>query len=159
MKTKTTKKEKKRVSFLMPYIDFCFMLIIIFVGMLSIAYFEPLGTTDLQSKKEEKIDRLAGEHNIRPTGIQYEIRGVGIEKAGAGQVHPLINPAAVQPGGTGAAKKPQGKGEEKSNISPEEMEKLKKEIEEKDKKLQELEKELQKKSEGKGNHLYIDLGK
>lgn len=32
---------RARISFILPFVDFAFMLIIIFVGMLSIAYFEP----------------------------------------------------------------------------------------------------------------------
>ncbi|MEW6202268.1 MAG: hypothetical protein AB1546_09850 [bacterium] len=158
MKTEGTKKEKKRVSFLMPYIDFCFMLIIIFVGMLSIAYFEPLGTADLQSEKEEKIDRLEGRHDVRPTGIQYKRSGVGLEESGAGEVHPLINPGAAQPGGTGADKKRTPEGAARSDISKEELEKLKKELEEKNKKLREMEEQLGEKGKGRGDHLFIDLG-
>ena len=50
----------KRVSFLMPYIDFCFMLIIIFVGMLSIAYFEPLGAFDYEVKNDNTVDNEEG---------------------------------------------------------------------------------------------------
>lgn len=69
----------KRVSFLMPYIDFCFMLIIIFVGMLSIAYFEPLGLTDIQTQNEDVINQREGAEDIKPTGAQIKKYGPGEE--------------------------------------------------------------------------------
>ena len=72
--------EKKRISFLMPYIDFCFMLIIIFIGMLSIAYFEPLGTTDVQNQRDEVRDNREGRFTTKPAGIQKEKTGVGEEE-------------------------------------------------------------------------------
>ncbi|MCC6443700.1 MAG: hypothetical protein IT210_09635 [Armatimonadetes bacterium] len=34
----------RRITFLMPFIDFCFMVIIIFLALLSIAYFTPPGS-------------------------------------------------------------------------------------------------------------------
>lgn len=69
----------KRVSFMMPYIDFCFMLIIIFVGMLSIAYFEPLGLTDVQTQHEDTINQREGSEDIKPTGAQIKKYGPGEE--------------------------------------------------------------------------------
>ena len=60
---------EKRVSFLMPYIDFCFILIIIFVGMLSIAYFDPIGATSVEVQRDEKIDGEQGEYDIKPSGV------------------------------------------------------------------------------------------
>lgn len=36
-------QKRKRISFIMPFIDFAFMVIIIFLGMLSIAVFEAPG--------------------------------------------------------------------------------------------------------------------
>lgn len=140
------KKEKKRISFLMPYIDFCFMLIIIFVSMLSIAYFEPLGTTAIQTEHETRIDIREGENPVLPPGIQKQPRGAGAE-TGAGEVHPLIAPHTRSRGAAGAE-------------PAADVEKLKRELAEKEKKLKQLEEELEKKKDkvGKGDHLYIDLG-
>lgn len=42
---------KKRISFLMPFIDFCFLLIILFVALLSVAYFDPSPVQSLQTKQ------------------------------------------------------------------------------------------------------------
>lgn len=67
----------KRVSFLMPYIDFCFMLIIIFVGMLSIAYFDPVGRTDAEAKQPAQPNETSGENEIVPPGIEQINRGAG----------------------------------------------------------------------------------
>ncbi len=80
----------RRVSFLMPYIDFCFMLIIIFVGMLSIAYFEPLGRTDIQTVSENRLDTMEGEFEKKPAGIQSSNFGVG-EKTPTASIHPLTS--------------------------------------------------------------------
>ena len=44
----------KRITFLRSYIDFCFMLIIILISLLSIAYFEPPGTGAGDIKQELK---------------------------------------------------------------------------------------------------------
>lgn len=68
---------RKRVSFLMPYIDFCFMLIIIFVGMLSIAYFEPLGLIDIQTQHEDEINQREGSEDVKPIGAQIKNYGPG----------------------------------------------------------------------------------
>ncbi|MFH1539259.1 MAG: hypothetical protein ABIH66_09900 [bacterium] len=153
MATQTSgKKETKRISFLMPYIDFCFMLIIIFVSMLSIAYFEPLGTTDIQAERESKIDIREGENPVLPPGIQLQRKGIG-EQSGAGAVNPLIAPDANR---AGAAAAP---GTSTARPAAD-VEKLKNELAENKKKLKELEEELEKKKDkvGKGDHLYIDLG-
>lgn len=100
-------RPKKRVSFLMPYIDFCFMLIIIFIGMLSIAYFEPLGTTDIETQETREIDNLEGEFVIKPTGIQQQNIGLGQQEMstelrpleGSGQINALVAPG--ESGGAG----------------------------------------------------------
>ncbi len=42
---------RKRVSFLMPFVDFCFLLIILFVALLSVAYFDPTITDTLAVKR------------------------------------------------------------------------------------------------------------
>jgi hypothetical protein len=88
--------EKRRISFLMPYIDFCFMLIIIFIGMLSIAYFEPLGASDYQTKKETKLEQVQGRFEVRPTGIETQNAGVGMETP-AGTMRPLVAPLSNAP--------------------------------------------------------------
>lgn len=144
---------RKRISFLMPYIDFCFMLIIIFLGMLSIAYFEPLGTSDITNRAEPKIDRLEGENPVRPAGITVQLKGAG-DEAGGGPVHPLISPASGAAAGARRAAPAQG------DAGGEDAEKLKKQIEEQKKKLEELEQKLKEKEDktGRGDHLYIDLG-
>lgn len=49
--------KRKHISFIMPFIDFAFMVIIIFVALLSIAYFEPPGS----GGKEIKIKPLQKE--------------------------------------------------------------------------------------------------
>lgn len=49
--------KRKHISFIMPFIDFAFMVIIIFVALLSIAYFEPPGS----GGKEIKIKLLQKE--------------------------------------------------------------------------------------------------
>ncbi|MEW5945166.1 MAG: hypothetical protein AB1742_03110 [bacterium] len=153
MKQESSGRNKRRISFLMPYIDFCFMLIIIFVAMLSIAYFEPLGTTDMQTLREEKIDRREGEHPLRPTGLQEKREGIGIEP-GASDVRPLIAPRSPQTGGQGAIRR----APDKKALHPEDAEELKRRLEEKERKLKELEEKLRKRKEGRGDHLYIDLG-
>ena len=81
-------KSGKRVSFLMPYIDFCFMLIIIFVGMLSIAYFEPLGRTEVQTKNVSELNMREGKFEIKPVGSQAPQLGAG-EKTADATVRPL----------------------------------------------------------------------
>jgi hypothetical protein len=88
---------KRRVSFLMPYIDFCFMLIIIFVGMLSIAYFEPNGRTDVQTKQANELDNLEGKWQKKPVGLQVQQLGVG-EKSPDQNVVPLVSSASQQTG-------------------------------------------------------------
>jgi hypothetical protein len=82
------KKPKKRISFLMPYIDFCFMLIIIFVGMLSIAYFEPLGKS-MQTTQEKTIDNREGMFDKKPIGIQMQNKGLG-DRENTDMVTPLV---------------------------------------------------------------------
>lgn len=49
-------KKNKSSQYLIPYIDFAFMLIIILIALLSIAYFTPPGE-DGTEKREETIDR------------------------------------------------------------------------------------------------------
>lgn len=169
---------KKRISFLMPYIDFCFMLIIIFVGMLSIAYFEPLGSTDLETEKERTIDKLQGQHEEIPVGVQVRNTGVG-EDEPTGAVHPLYRrpaagaragrtqqrtvrgtgPATRNPAPNAAANPAENKG-----ADPKELERLKKELEQKKKQIQELEKrqgvpqqEIKTGDDEPGNSYYIDL--
>jgi hypothetical protein len=78
MKQEGSAKTGKRISFLMPYIDFCFMLIIIFVGMLSIAYFEPLGATNMESKQDKTPDDTTGIHEAIPPGIETRRAGTGV---------------------------------------------------------------------------------
>lgn len=81
----------------MPYIDFCFMLIIIFVGMLSIAYFEPLGLTDVQTKEDKTIDQSTGREDVMPPGMEKRLNGVGSVTEN-GTVVPLIDRQDQQPG-------------------------------------------------------------
>jgi len=113
------------VSFLMPYIDFSFMLIIIFVGMLSIAYFEPLGSTDIETQQDSTIDQNEGEFLKKPSGIQKKIEGVG-EETPDEQIVPLV------PGVTEAA----GGGE----VSKLEVDRLRKILRDKEQELKRLQK-------------------
>lgn len=89
-----TSGSRKRVSFLMPYIDFCFMLIIIFVGMLSIAYFEPLGLVDIQTKHADTINKSEGQYEVKPRGIQEQNYGPGEQQKNQ-EVLPLSGASAV----------------------------------------------------------------
>lgn len=88
--------QTKRVSFLMPYIDFCFMLIIIFVGMLAIAYFEPPGKTDVEVKRAATRTDMVGRLDPLPAGIERRNRGTG-ESTPQGMLYPLKNPSNQQP--------------------------------------------------------------
>lgn len=157
---------KKRISFLMPYIDFCFMLIIIFVGMLSIAYFEPLGSTDIETKKERTIDKLQGQYERNPEGIQELKQGIG-ENEPTGAVHPLYRKPAAgarveERRRSGPARGPDSAANK--GADPKELERLKKELEQKNKQIQELEKhqgvpsqEVKTGDDEPGNSYYIDL--
>ncbi|AWB10603.1 MAG TPA: hypothetical protein ENO30_06435 [Thermodesulfobium narugense] len=60
---------KRRITFLMPFIDFAFMLVIVFVALLSIAYFKPqeVSTSNLQEQlqqSQEMIAALVKENNM-----------------------------------------------------------------------------------------------
>jgi hypothetical protein len=163
-------ENKKRISFLMPYIDFCFMLIIIFVGMLSIAYFEPPGSSDIETKNEKIIDRMQGQYEKTPVGVQEIKTGVG-EKAPTGAVHVLARrPEAGKPQqkpSPKAAAKMTGPNAaaNKGGADQKELERLKKELEKKNAEIQELEKHQgvppQEIKTGvdndPGNSYYIDL--
>ena len=165
----------------MPYIDFCFMLIIIFVGMLSIAYFEPLGKTDIETKKTEVINNLGGKYDVKPGGIKEIKTGLG-EEAKADEPRPLVGKEGgkikylVPPGigpkpvrATNAAQVNRGAGagvKPKSYISPEELEKLKKKLKEKETEIEKLKATQQEgtggaqpPSAGRGDNYYIDLRK
>ncbi len=163
------KETKKRISFLMPYIDFCFMLIIIFVGMLSIAYFEPTGRTDVETEKTNERNRVQGTYETNPIGTPEENTGVGENKNGE-TVRPLIGKAGWPGGGkvtvvqtsrgtTGQAARPASgaaatqpttaqpagqsgaAGEKpKDYVNPEELEKLKKELEDQKAQIEQLKK-------------------
>jgi hypothetical protein len=173
-----SRKSKKRVSFLMPYIDFCFMLIIIFVGMLSIAYFEPLGKTDIETQKTPIINQREGRFEIKPVGIQESKTGVG-EETKVNELKPLVGKAgggakpliAVPPGAKPAANAVKGNQaatgpgvKPKEYVNPEELETLKKEIEQQQAEIEKL-KATQKEgtggaqppSTGQGDNYYIDL--
>jgi hypothetical protein len=186
MKQEASKQPKKRISFLMPYIDFCFMLIIIFVGMLSIAYFEPLGKTDLETKPTPIINQTAGIHEVNPNGVQVTKTGVGEEQK-INVPHPLIGqtggvmkPAAgtrtgLQPLAQSAQAGPKptvlgsktatGKGDTpKEYVNPDELKKLQDQIDKQKAEIEKL-KETQKEgtggtqppATGKGDNYYIDL--
>jgi hypothetical protein len=169
---------KKRVSFLMPYIDFCFMLIIIFVGMLSIAYFEPLGKTDIETKKTNVINQREGKFEINPVGLQVSKTGVG-EVIKENNTKPLVGRngsitkllPATRPGAKPAAAAAQGNQaatgadlKPKSYVNPEELENLKKELQKQKDEIEKL-KATQKEgtggdqppSTGQGDNYYIDL--
>lgn len=51
----------------MPFIDFCFLLIILFVALLSVAYFDPSPTQSIQTTKGD-------------TGMEEEADGAGAQK-------------------------------------------------------------------------------
>ncbi len=165
-------KVKKRVSFLMPYIDFCFMLIIIFVGMLSIAYFEPLGRTDIETKSTKEINQRPGKFEIKPGGINENKTGVG-EKQPTETLRPLVSNKDTTPPPLVArtnSNRPNLDAAQKSGskpdnyINPAELEKLKKIVEEQRAEIERL-KQSQKDgsggsqppSTGNGNNYYIDL--
>ncbi len=167
----------------MPYIDFCFMLIIIFVGMLSIAYFEPLGKTDIETKNTPDINQTVGRFEVKPIGIQESKIGVG-EETKVNELRPLVGrtgvadaaragvkPAAqsiVNPGLQPASQGNQtatGSGiNSESYINPEELDKLKEELAARQAEIEKL-KATQKEgtggtqppSTGKGDSYYIDL--
>lgn len=162
------KETKKRISFLMPYIDFCFMLIIIFIGMLAVATFEPLGRVDYQTEQTNERNGVQGQYEINPIGIQEVNAGVGENKNGA-TVKPLMGKAggsvtivqqsrgtavqAAKPASgaaaTGQATQPTAQpagqsgaaGEKpKDYVNPEELEKLKKELEDQKAQIEQLKK-------------------
>ena len=136
----------KRVSFLMPYIDFCFMLIIIFVGMLSIAYFEPLGRTDIQTQRATTITKREGRFDSKPLGVQWESQAPGdmdeIERIHAMQGGETITPLVV-PGGAGLNRAAQRAAA--SGASKEELERLREELRQKE---EELKKMIEERPEG-----------
>mgnify|MGYP007056007570 CR=1 FL=1 len=168
----------------MPYIDFCFMLIIIFVGMLSIAYFEPLGTTDIESRHTKKVDSREGQFNKNPLGIQQENMGSGDEQPSE-VVYPLVPVGGLKADGNPVVAADKGNRVDKPggkdlDASKEEVEKLKKLLEAKEEELKKLKENETVQSEGErsteseddlnqekakkgktenipGNHYYIDL--
>ena len=129
MKQENGNSGQKRISFLMPYIDFCFMLIIIFVGMLSIAYFEPPGLTDVQTAEDKTIDQSTGKQDVMPPGMEKRLNGVGAATEN-GAVVPLIDRQDQQSGyrssgvgdmeaaGTGAQPPSQQPGGEQARPRP-----------------------------------------
>jgi len=158
----------------MPYIDFCFMLIIIFVGMLSIAYFEPLGRTDIETKNTKEINQRPGKYEIKPGGINEKKTGVG-EKQPTETLRPLV----PDKGAAATARKNSGRlianranpnpaatagGKPANYVDPAEVERLKKLVEEQHAEIERL-KQTQKEgtggtqppSSGSGNNYYIDL--
>ena len=171
---------KKRISFLMPYIDFCFMLIIIFAGMLSIAYFEPLGRTDIQNKKASELNKTQGKYEINPIGIQESNVGLGEEMPGQ-VVRPLegraggsvrIVPAlsAARTAATQAVSIPQPQGNVGAKpgnyVNPAELDKMKKQLDEQKSEIEHLKKTQGAPGPGggqpaqppyKGDSYYIDL--
>lgn len=64
---------RRELHFLMPFIDFAFMVIIIFVGLLSMAYFDPPGSAGVKRQKsvftENNIKELA-KMGLTPTQIK-----------------------------------------------------------------------------------------
>ena len=163
----------------MPYIDFCFMLIIIFVGMLSIAYFEPQGKTDIQTKESEIIDYREGIYETKPAGMQQSNSGQG-EKNPENEVRPLIGQAGSVAINRGAARMSlnaasnvaaQGGqaagvagGKPADYVEPEQLKKLQEELEKQKAEIEKL-KATQKEgtggtqppSSGQGDNYYIDL--
>ena len=169
----------------MPYIDFCFMLIIIFVGMIAIAIFEPLGKTDLQTVPSKIINPREGKNPIKPVGIQENPNGVGektdiimrplIGRTGGGVKPAIMAPPGLQPLAQSAqagpkpdvqgSKNASGPGDKPNNyVNPEELKKLQEEIEKQKAeilKLKATQKEgtggVQPPTTGKGDNYYIDL--
>ena len=167
----------------MPYIDFCFMLIIIFVGMLSIAYFEPLGTTDIESRHTNKVDSREGQFNKNPLGIQQENMGSGDDQPSE-VVYPLVPVGGLKADGNPVVAANKGRadklGGKDLDASKEEVEKLKKLLAAKEEELKKLKENETVQNEGErstesedvlnqekakkgdtenspGNHYYIDL--
>ncbi len=168
----------KRVSFLMPYIDFCFMLIIIFAGMLSIAYFEPLGRTDIQTQRATTITNREGQFDTKPLGVQWESKAPGDLDQNE-QIRPMRGAETAAPAAP-AAVRPLRELSKPSGADPEELEKLKEQLRLKEEELKKMsEKQQSAAAEGKqpdgtaatsappsqpdepgsGNHHYIDLRK
>lgn len=56
-----TNHRRRELHFLMPFIDFAFMVIIIFVGLLSMAYFEPPGSAGVKRQKSLFTDNDVSE--------------------------------------------------------------------------------------------------
>jgi len=164
----------KRVSFLMPYIDFCFMLIIIFAGMLSIAYFEPLGRTDIQTRQATTITNREGQFDTKPLGVQWESKAPG-DLDDSDQIRPMRGGETTPP----AAVRPLRDLSKPSGADPEELEKLKEQLRLKEEELKKMSETQHTAAEGKepdptaaspatpsqpdepgsGNHHYIDLRK
>lgn len=120
----------------MPYIDFCFMLIIIFVGMLSIAYFEPLGLIDIQTQHTDIINQREGLEDVKPIGAQVRNFGPG-EQDPSESILPLIP-------GAGST----------TNASSAEIDSLKRQIERLRKQIESL-----KKQAGTSTQLTVDIEK
>lgn len=60
---------KRRITFLMPFIDFAFMLVIVFVALLSIAYFKPqeVSSNNLEQQLQQSqamVSELVKENNL-----------------------------------------------------------------------------------------------
>ncbi len=167
----------KRVSFLMPYIDFCFMLIIIFAGMLSIAYFEPLGRTDIQTRQATTITNREGQFDTKPLGVQWESLAPG-DLDDSEQIRPMRGGETTPPATT-AAVRPLRDLSKPSGADPEELEKLKEQLRLKEEELKKMSETQHAAADGKepdgttaspappstpdepgsGNHHYIDLRK
>lgn len=131
--------KRKRITFLRSYIDFCFMLIIILIALLSIAYFEPPGGAGSATKGEE--------------GIIKE-----------GEIKPLTTATSIKPYLEGKfyyekeIKKLKVETTEKDKL----LKELKKEISEKERKIKKLEGKIGKEEKitgGVGKHEFTDLRK
>jgi len=126
----------KRISFLMPYIDFCFMLIIIFVGMLSIAYFDPVGAEKYEIKRDKVIDGREGNFEPKPSGVQAPKFGAGEENQDSVKVSPMITRIGDRGAGAAAGAVPGAVPAARGDAG--ELERLKKELAARQKELERL---------------------
>lgn len=71
---------KKRISFLMPFIDFAFLLIILFVALLSVAYFDPSPTQALETAKGgEESDQQGNKDQKGTLPLATGVKTGGVE--------------------------------------------------------------------------------
>lgn len=136
---------RKRITFLRSYIDFCFMLIIILISLLSIAYFEPPGSSGTEGIKP--IIPGKGVKELKPKEKKEDL--TKIKEALATKEKELVS----------LKKRIKLIEEYKMKIKEQEkiLRELKKELKEKEGKILLLRRQIELETLGLGKHEFIDL--